>query len=161
MARMRISIIAILTMVLLTLSVTTMVRPAESRPLSLTGASSWYGGPCDSGDNNIPRWMPGDRNRTPGIALRRYDTPRKYFLLTLLRTKRKIVVRHTDYGPHGSTGKLVDINYTAVQGLGFSGCRDDYPTWAKVRITELDSKRRIRYWIKHTKTKIDDRRLRY
>jgi len=134
---------------------------SAAKPLSMTGASSWYGGPCDKGDNNIPRWMPHDKNRTPGIALRRYDTPRKYFLLTLIRTHRKVVVRHTDYGPHGSTGKLVDVNYTAAIALGYSGCHDDYPTWAKVRVTLLNSKREIHFWIKRTKTKLDDKRVEY
>lgn len=132
---------------------------ANARPLTLTGPSSWYGGPCDKYDNNIPKWLPGDRNRTPGIALRRYDTPRRYFLLTLVKTKRKVVVRHSDYGPHGSTGKLVDVNYTAAKGLGYSGCHDDYPTWAKVRITLLTSKKSVKYWSKKTATRLDDRRI--
>lgn len=127
--------------------------------LTFDGKSSWYGGLCDKQDNNIPAWLPHDKNQTPGIALRRYDTKREYFLLTLLRTKRKVVVRHTDYGPARFTGRAVDVNYTAAQGLGYSGCHDDYPTDSRVRVTLLKSRKSRHHWVAKTATRLDDRRI--
>lgn len=155
MARLRLTLLLLATVVCTSLAFGTMVRPAEATK-TWTSLSGWYGGPCDNEDNNVPRWMPHDKNQTPGIALRRYDTPRKFFLLTVKRTNRRVVVRHTDYGPAAWTGRNIDINYTAIRALGYSGCGYDYNN-GLVKYTLLSGKKKIRHWVWKTKTKADDK----
>lgn len=157
MARLRLIALGLAATALLLLAVLAMVDRAHARPLSLAGKTSWYGGKCDRGDNNIPRWSPRDKNRTPGIALRRYDTPGRFFLLTLVATGRRIVVQHTDYGPHPGTDREVDVNYRAANGLGYPGhCAPGFPTDSRARVTLL-TKHKARAWIRRTHTRLDDR----
>ena len=100
--------------------------------LVFAGPSSWYGGPCDGQDNNIPAFGPA--NSQPGIALYRTSSARRPFLLRG-PNGRRVVVRHSDFGPAPWTGKVVDVNYTAAAALGYGSPCPAYPTgaWANVR----------------------------
>lgn len=123
---------------------------------SIVGPSSWYGGSCDPHDNNIPAYAPRDANRTPGVAMRTYSTRLKLFLLRG-PNGRYVVVQHTDYGPASWTGKLVDLNYTAVMALGYPGpCAYSYPTGSYVYLRHLN-RRGASWWAYRTKTKLDDK----
>jgi hypothetical protein len=129
---------------------------ATAAAFTISGPSSWYGGPCDSGDNNIPKYAPSDYNRTPGIAMRTSHTVRRTFLLRG-SNNRLVVVWHSDYGPALFTGKLVDVNYTAVMGLGYPGpCAWSYPTPSTVWLRPLD-RRGASWWAYKTRTTLDDK----
>lgn len=132
---------------------------AHRQPVtSYFGPSSWYGGLCDSGDNNSS--YSGLPNSEPGIALYYVRPFGAYYLLTG-PNNRRVVVRHSDKGPAPSTGKLVDLNWTTAKALGYHAsakqCIYGYPTWAAVRITRLWHSNRVRYWVRKTKTPLDDR----
>lgn len=155
MARLRLIILGLAATALLLLAILVMVDRADARPLTMVGTTSWYGGSCDGADNNIPKWSPRDKNRTPGIALRRLDTPGRFFLLTV--AGRRAVVQHTDGGPATWAGRLVDTNYRAANALGYPGkCARGFPTDSVAKVTLLTT-RRARAWIKKTRTKLDDR----
>jgi hypothetical protein len=93
------------------------------------------------------------------VAIYRRDTFGAYLVLTRPRTMRRVVVRHVDYGPAPWTGKTLDLNPPAAQGLGFSapgGCVRAFPTgeWMRARVI---SRRVASRWAKRTVTRVDDR----
>jgi len=119
--------------------------------------SSWYGGPCDREDNN--QTATGIPNTVPGIALYERWSYGRFFLVTAAN-HRKIVVRHIEYGPRPSTGRGVDLDYTAAHGLGYKapgGCVTGYPTDSLVRVTLLRHAAQVRKWSTKTRTHLDDR----
>lgn len=125
--------------------------------LTITGRTSWYGGPCDGYDNNST--ATGIPNTVPGIALYRRDTFGAWFLLTRPRTGRRVVVRHVDYGPAPWTGKTIDLDPPATVGLGFAapgGCVQGFPTGETMRVTMI-SRRHASRWARRTVTRVDDR----
>lgn len=122
----------------------------------MQGRGSVYGGACDHEDNNIPKWAPYDANRTPGIALRDGRTARRFFLLTMVMTGRRVVVWHSDEGP-GIRSRIADVNHAAARGLGYSGCAGDFPTDRQIRLTRLKTKTAVRRWVAKTRTSLDDR----
>lgn len=130
---------------------------AASIGFTIAGPSSWYGGPCDPGDNNIPKWAPGDHNSTPGVALMTDGTAKRTFLLRG-PNRRLVVVWHSDRGPNPRTGKVMDLNYTAVMALGYSGpCSySSYPTGAWAYLRPLN-RRGASWWAAKTRTTRDDR----
>lgn len=133
-----------------------VATPQAAEGFTIVSKGSWYGGPCDSGDNNLP--ASGIPNTVPGIAMRSQKTMRRYFLLTMKHTGRRVVVRHTDWGPASWTGRSVDVNYTAAKGLGYKapgGCVQNFPTDSLVKVTSL-TRKAARRWAKKTKTTIDN-----
>ncbi len=89
----------------------------------LSGASSWYGGPRDSQDNDRPA-LAGASNREPGIAVYNRGTLGGYWRVKF-PNGRSLTVRQTDIGPAPWTGKKVDVNYTAVKAAGYT--EGNYP----------------------------------
>jgi hypothetical protein len=143
--------------VFMSLSAAFAAGPAHA--YSAAGPASWYGGPCDVYDNDIPRWKPHDKNLTPGIAMR--NTTWSPLSLYLLKgpNGRYSVVQHTEDGPALDTGKLVDINFSAAKSLGYaapSGCVKGFPTGKNVRVTLLNW-RDASDWAIKTRTRLDDR----
>lgn len=92
------------------------------------GKTSWYGGPHDSGDNNIPS-LPGATNKNPGIAVYSRKTLGGWWRV-VFPNGRSLVVQQTDLGPAPWTGKKVDVNYTALRRAGYT--EGNYPTGASV-----------------------------
>ena len=108
-------------------------------------------------DNNIT--ATGIPNTVPGVALFQRWSFTDYFLLTRPRTLRRVVVRHVDYGPAPWTGKTIDLNPPAAEGLGFAapgGCVRAFPTGERMRLRLL-SRRKASRWAKRTHTRVDDR----
>src|SRR5512138_560611 len=83
---------------------------------------SWYGGPGDSGDNNRP--ASGIPNTIPGIARYSRATLKGFFVVD--DGRHKVLLQQTDIGPAPSTGRGVDINYTAVPLFGYK--TGNFPT---------------------------------
>ena len=125
--------------------------------LVIVGASSLFGGPCDSGDNDISAF--GLNTRQPIIALPRRDTAGKPFLVTM-PNRRQVVAIHGDYGPAGWTGIKIDVGWLTARATGYSICAGSYPTGATVRIKLLTGERAVCEAVDRTRTKADDRRWR-
>lgn len=141
---------------LLFLGSTESAAAHHSAPTSFSGMSSWYGGPCDHQDNDHS--YTGLPNSQPGIALY-YLRPFKAFYLLTDSRGRRVVVRHSDKGPAPRTHRLVDLNWTAANALGYpapGGCVHGYPN-ARVRIMRLWHSRDVRRWSARTRTRADDR----
>ncbi len=116
-------------MVIAVLCTLASVPAVQAAPQTLVqGASSWYGGPCDQQDNNIPA-LPGASNHEPGIAIYQRATLGKHWLLRG-PNGRRVILRQTDFGPSPWTNKAIDLNYTAVSVLGYPlvGSCPRYPT---------------------------------
>lgn len=148
--------LAVVVLMLLFAGIANDAAAHHSSPTTYTGLSSWYGGPCDHMDNDQP--YTGLPNTEPGIALYYLRPFKAFYLLTDSRGHR-VVVRHSDKGPAPSTGKLVDLNWTAAAALGYpapGGCVGGYPN-GRVRITRLWHSRDVRRWVRRTSTRADDR----
>lgn len=94
------------------------------------GRLSWFGGPRDSGDSG--RTALGLTTATPGVAVRPGDTWQtgratlgRYWRI---RTPngRSAVLRQTDLGPNQSTGRRIDVTYSALGRLGYT--EGSFPT---------------------------------
>jgi hypothetical protein len=87
---------------------------AEKHPsLIVAGRVSTFGPP-----NEGPgRTANGSSSADPGIALRRHDTLGRRFCVTLHRGRLHAVLRHIDYGPATSTGRVIDVTGAGVQKL--------------------------------------------
>lgn len=90
----------------------------------LRGRTSWYGGPNDAMDNNIPA-LPGATNKNPGIAVYNRDTLGGWWRLRDPRTGKVVIVQQTDLGPNTWTGKKIDLNARLIRDLGYS--ESNYP----------------------------------
>lgn len=126
--------------------------------------ASWYGGPCDQSDNNLP--ASGIPNTLPGIARYNYRTLGGLYLLTDLHTHRRAVVVQSDIGPAPwvasrptETGWPIrlDVNYTAAMALGYrapGGCVQGWRYGEKIRVTSL-TRRQASRWARRTFTELD------
>jgi hypothetical protein len=109
---------------------------AARGPIVINGASSWYGGPCDSQDNN--RTASGIPNTVPGFATRTVPF-RLWFVVTGPNGKRAIA-QSIERGPAAWTRRVIDLNYTLAERLGYRaprGCVRGYPNGA-VRAQQID-----------------------
>jgi len=94
------------------------------------GKLSWFGGPHDSQDSG--KTALGLTTATPGVAIRPGDTWQtgratlgRYWRI---RTPngRSAVLRQTDLGPNQSTGRRIDLTYSALGRLGYT--EGSFPT---------------------------------
>jgi hypothetical protein len=117
---------------LLAACVLTVAVPAQAGQPVIDGRSSWYGGPCDSSDNNIT--ASGIPNTVPGFAARWGGFGTRW-VARAPNGRRAILVR-LEYGPASFTGRNIDINYSGVRALGYpvngNGCAS-WPTDSYVR----------------------------
>jgi hypothetical protein len=113
------------------------VRSSDAHArIVITGASSWYGGPCDSQDNN--RTASGIPNTVPGFATR-WVPFRMWFLVTGPNGRRALAMS-LERGPASWTGRAIDLNYTLAARLGYrapGGCVQGYPN-GMVRAEQLE-----------------------
>jgi hypothetical protein len=99
-------------------TVTLLVAAAHAR-IVITGYSSWYGGPCDSQDND--RTASGMPNTVPGFATRR--TPfGLWFLVTGPNGQRALGVS-LERGPARWTGRVIDLNWSLAERLDYPAPR--------------------------------------
>lgn len=106
---------------------------------SFSGKGSWFGGPRDGMDSG--KTALGLTTATPGVAIRpgaHYESGRPYlggyWLITAPNGKRAIL-RQTDIGPNQSTGRQVDVTYSALGKLGYN--ENNFPTDAQFKATYL------------------------
>jgi hypothetical protein len=103
---------------------------------TFAGHSSWYGGPCDRGQDNN-RTASGIPNTVPGFATRWVPFGRWYLIET---QGRRALGMSLERGPASRTGRTTDLNYTLVARLrawGAGPCFPSYPNgW--VTATRID-----------------------
>lgn len=122
---LRTFVLTILTLLLLATSV-------QADQIRLAGMSSWYGGACDGGDNNVT--ASGVPNTVPGFATR--WVPFHTWYLVSDRRGRRAIGMSLERGPASWTGRAIDINYSLAGKLGYrvtrGGCVIGYPNgWLK------------------------------
>lgn len=100
----------------------------------VVGPVSWFGGPNDDMDSG--RTAGGQTTATPGVAIRpgaHYESGRAtlggYWRITDPRTGKSAVLKQTDIGPNQSTGRRIDVTYSALKKFGYG--EKDFPTDAK------------------------------
>jgi hypothetical protein len=93
---------------------TLLVADAHAR-IVITGYSSWYGGPCDSQDND--HTASGIPNTVPGFATRR--TPfGLWFVITGPNGQRALGIS-LERGPARWTSRVIDLNWSLASRLGY------------------------------------------
>lgn len=97
----------------------------------VTGRVSWFGGPRDSMDSG--RTALGVTTATPGVAIRPGATWQSgratlggWWRVTDTRTGRSAVLQQTDLGPNESTGRAIDVTFSALSAFGYS--EQTFPT---------------------------------
>lgn len=107
--------------------------------LTFRGRGSFFGGPSDPTDSG--RTALGLTTAVPGVALRPgadYMSGKPYlggyWLITAPNGKRALL-RQTDIGPNQSTGRRVDVTYSALSRLGYS--QNNFPTDGNFKATYL------------------------
>lgn len=114
-----------------------VVPAAQAGPLTIDGASSWFSGSCDGADNGIT--ASGIPASIPGIALPRRDTFGDWFVVLDHSSGRRALAVHSDYGPAGSTGRVIDLTYSLVarfQVYGAGPCFYNFPN-GRVTATKI------------------------
>lgn len=141
-----------------------LVLAATAGADTFTSGASWYGGPCDHADNNLS--ASGIPNTIPGIARFNRRTLGRFYLLTDLRTHRRVVVVQSDVGPAPwvrlkptETGWpiRVDVNYSAASAVGYrapGGCVMGWRYGERIRLTGL-TRRLASRWARRTATELD------
>lgn len=99
----------------LVVAMTPALAHATTSPLTFAGGSSWYGGPADSGDNNIT--ASGIPNSVPGFASR--FVPFGWWFLVTAQNGHRALGESVDRGPASFTGRIIDLDYTLVGRLGY------------------------------------------
>lgn len=104
--------------------------------MSYKGKGSWFGGPADSMDSG--RTASGGTTAEPGVAIRlpgrSWRDSRKYlggYWRVTAPNGRTAVLKQTDLGPNESTGRNVDVTYSALGKLGYN--QGNFPTDAQFR----------------------------
>lgn len=103
---------------------------------SYSGRGSWFGGSNDSMDSG--RTASGGTTAEPGVAIRlpgrSWRDSRKYlggYWRVTAPNGRTAVLKQTDLGPNESTGRNVDVTYSALGKLGYN--QGNFPTDAQFR----------------------------
>jgi hypothetical protein len=99
------------------------------------GKVSWFGGPDDPSDSG--RTALGLSTATPGIALFDRATLGDWFDVTI--AGRSHPERQTDIGPAPSTGRKIDLTYSALKDFGFT--EHTFPTGAIATAARIGAKR--------------------
>ena len=97
----------------------------------VVGPVSWFGGLRDGMDSG--RTAGGQTTATPGVAIRpgaHYESGRAtlggYWRITDPKTGKSVVLKQTDIGPNQSTGRRIDVTYSALKKFGYS--ERNFPT---------------------------------
>lgn len=97
----------------------------------VVGPVSWFGGPNDGMDSG--KTAGGQTTATPGVAIRpgaHYESGRAtlggYWRITDPKTGKSVVLKQTDIGPNQSTGRRIDVTYSALRKFGYS--ERNFPT---------------------------------
>lgn len=94
------------------------------------GRGSWFGGPRDSMDSGATAL--GLTTATPGVAVRpgaTYMSGRATlggYWRVRAPNGRVAIIRQTDIGPNQSTGRRIDVTYSALRQLGYTEA--NFPT---------------------------------
>jgi len=75
------------------------------------------------------RTASGGTTATPGIAVYNRATLGGYWQVTDKGTGRSAVLKQTDLGPHPSTGRSIDVTYSAIPQFGYN--EGNFPTDSK------------------------------
>lgn len=127
--------VALLTFILLL-----FVAPSHAGPHRFGGASSWFAGPCDSGDSGHS--ASGISNRVPGFATLFVPFGKWYLIET--EGHRALGVS-LDRGPASWTGRIIDLNYTLVARLRAWGPGPCFYSYPNGRVTATRIIRDLRY----------------
>lgn len=101
---------------------------AHAGPYVVHGYSSWFSGPCDGADSGSTG--SGIPARIPGIALPETRTYGRWFLVVDESSGARALAVHSDYGPAGFTGRVIDLTYSLVARFKVYGggpCFGNYP----------------------------------
>lgn len=97
-----------------------------------TGRVSWFGGPHDSSDSG--HTYNGGTTATPGVAIYNRATINGYWKVKF-PNGRVVILKQTDLGPHPTTGRKVDVTYSALRQAGYT--EHNFPTDANVQYSYL------------------------
>jgi len=102
-----------------------------AKRVKVNGRVSWFGGPNDGMDSG--RTAGGQTTAVPGVAIRpggHYESGRPtlggYWRITDPKTGKSVVLKQTDIGPNQSTGRRIDVTYSALKKFGYS--ERNFPT---------------------------------
>jgi hypothetical protein len=90
----------------------------------IAGKVSWFGGPNDSSDSG--HTASGATTAEPGIAVYNRATLGGYWEVTDKRSGKSAVLKQTDLGPSPSTGRAIDVTYSAIPQFGYT--QQNFPT---------------------------------
>jgi len=109
----------------------------------VVGRGSWFGGPNDGMDSG--KTAAGFTTARPGVAIRpggTYESGRKYlrgYWRVTAPNGRSVVLQQTDIGPNQSTGRRVDVTYSAIGKFGYN--ERNFPTDGRFTATYLGKKK--------------------
>ena len=102
-----------------------------AKRVKVNGRVSWFGGPGDSMDSG--KTAGGQTTAGPGVAIRpggHYESGRPtlggYWRITDPKSGKSVVLTQTDIGPNQSTGRRIDVTYSALKKFGYS--ERNFPT---------------------------------
>lgn len=90
----------------------------------IAGKVSWFGGPNDASDSG--HTASGGTTAEPGIAVYNRATLGGYWEVTDKKSGKSAVLKQTDLGPSPSTGRAIDVTYSAIPEFGYS--ENNFPT---------------------------------
>lgn len=109
----------------------------------VVGRGSWFGGPNDGMDSG--KTAAGFTTARPGVAIRpggTYESGRKYlkgYWKITAPNGRSAILQQTDIGPNQSTGRRVDVTYSAIGKFGYN--ERNFPTDGRFTATYLGKKK--------------------
>jgi hypothetical protein len=112
---------------------------------SIVGKGSWFGGPNDGMDSG--KTAAGFTTARPGVAIRpggHYESGRPYlkgYWKITAPNGRSAILQQTDIGPNQSTGRRVDVTYSALGKFGYN--EKNFPTDGRFRATYLGKKKPV------------------
>lgn len=101
---------------------------------TVSGKVSWFGGPNDA-ETGTKLTASGAPTSTPGIAIYNRSTLGGLWRVTDPTTGKSVVLKQTDLGPSPSTGRKIDVTYSALGKFGYS--EDNFPTNSTFNATYL------------------------
>lgn len=101
---------------------------------SISGKVSWFGGPNDA-ETGTKLTASGAPTSTPGIAVYNRSTLGGFWRVTDPKTGKTAVLKQTDLGPSPSTGRKIDVTYSALNKFGYG--EHNFPTDSTFNATYL------------------------